>query len=99
MVPPQASTYPDAVIYGGSNKVPALTKLVKDKDEFTIGNDVHVRCVPLGTKAPHQSALRLTHPAGVLRRLATQRIPFLTILLTSPTIHTREVSSPATPSS
>lgn len=30
-------------IYGGSNKIPALTKLVNDKDEFSIGDHIHVR--------------------------------------------------------
>lgn len=31
-------------IYGGSSKIPKLTKLVKDKDEFTIGDNLHVKC-------------------------------------------------------
>jgi hydroxyacylglutathione hydrolase len=39
----QASTYRDAVIYGGSDKIPALTNLVKDNDEFTIGDNIHVK--------------------------------------------------------
>ncbi|KAN0075345.1 Beta-lactamase-like protein [Tylopilus felleus] len=41
----EASEYPGAPIYGGSTQVRALTKLVKDKDEFVIGDNVHVRCL------------------------------------------------------
>ncbi|RDB21332.1 Hydroxyacylglutathione hydrolase, mitochondrial [Hypsizygus marmoreus] len=40
-----AAKYPDVPIYGGSNKVPALTKLVKDKDEFTLGDNTHIKCL------------------------------------------------------
>jgi len=40
-----ASKYPNATIYGGSDKTPALTKLLHDKDEFSIGDHVHVRCL------------------------------------------------------
>lgn len=40
----QATAYPGAPIYGGSDKVKALSKLVKDKDGFNVGN-IHVRCV------------------------------------------------------
>jgi hydroxyacylglutathione hydrolase len=40
-----SSKYPDATIYGGSDKVPSLTHLVMDKDEFTVGNNVHVKCL------------------------------------------------------
>jgi hypothetical protein len=39
----QASKYPEATIYGGSDKVSCLTNLVKDKDEFTIGSNIHVK--------------------------------------------------------
>lgn len=39
----QASKYPGVTIYGGSNEVPALTKLLQDKDEFSIGDHIHVR--------------------------------------------------------
>jgi hypothetical protein len=39
----QASTYPDAVIYAGSNQAPAATKLVKDKDEFTLGKNIRIK--------------------------------------------------------
>ena len=31
----QAKLHPGVPIYGGSNKAPALTHIVKDKDEFT----------------------------------------------------------------
>ncbi|KAG6854939.1 hypothetical protein C0991_009762 [Blastosporella zonata] len=40
-----AAKYPDATIYGGSDKVPALSKLVKDTDEFTLGDNTHIRCL------------------------------------------------------
>ncbi|KAF8797872.1 hydroxyacylglutathione hydrolase [Phlegmacium glaucopus] len=40
-----ALKYPNAPIYGGSNRIPALTKLLKDKDEFYIGDHIHVRCL------------------------------------------------------
>ncbi|KAG9318259.1 beta-lactamase-like protein [Chiua virens] len=41
----QATAYPNAPIYGGSAQVPALTHLVKDKDEFTIADNIHVKCL------------------------------------------------------
>ncbi|KAI0053824.1 Metallo-hydrolase/oxidoreductase [Auriscalpium vulgare] len=40
-----ARTYPGVPIYGGSDKVPALTNLVKDKDEFTVGEALHVKAL------------------------------------------------------
>ncbi|KAF5330412.1 hypothetical protein D9619_005853 [Psilocybe cf. subviscida] len=40
-----ASRYPHVPIYGGSDKVSALTKLVKDKDEFTLGDNIQVKCL------------------------------------------------------
>ncbi|KAF7980784.1 hypothetical protein HWV62_36849 [Athelia sp. TMB] len=50
----EASKYsPDqAPIYGGSSKIPRLTKLVRDKDEFSIGNNLRVKCyaTPCNTK-------------------------------------------------
>ncbi|OSD01647.1 hydroxyacylglutathione hydrolase [Trametes coccinea BRFM310] len=39
-----AEAFPDAPIYGGSDKIPALTNPVKDKDEFNVAN-IHVRCL------------------------------------------------------
>jgi len=44
-----------APIYGGSDKIPALTNLVKDKDEFTIGRNIHIRSV-------YQPHLLFAHP-------------------------------------
>jgi hydroxyacylglutathione hydrolase len=41
----QIAKYPDVPIYGGSEAVLALTHLVKDKDEFKIGDDINVRCL------------------------------------------------------
>ncbi|KAG5645901.1 hypothetical protein DXG03_005048 [Asterophora parasitica] len=40
-----ATRFPGVPIYGGSDKVPALTTLVKDKDEFIIGDSTHVKCL------------------------------------------------------
>jgi len=40
-----ASTYPDAVIYAGSDKSPAANHFVKDKDEFTLGKNIRVKCL------------------------------------------------------
>ncbi|KAF8636545.1 hypothetical protein AX17_003357 [Amanita inopinata Kibby_2008] len=40
-----AHKYPAAPIYGGSDKIPALTNLVGDKDEFKVGENVHVKCL------------------------------------------------------
>ncbi|KAI0374752.1 hydroxyacylglutathione hydrolase [Pilatotrama ljubarskyi] len=65
-----AAAFPDAPIYGGSNKIPALTKLVKDKDEFDVGN-IHVKC--LATPCHTQdsicyhatSSAGASHPGGV----------------------------------
>jgi hypothetical protein len=39
----QAKIYPQTVIYGGSNKAPALTNLVKDKDEINFG-EINIKC-------------------------------------------------------
>lgn len=35
--------YPSAVVYGGSDQIPALNHLVKDKDEFDFGENIHVK--------------------------------------------------------
>ncbi|KAA1474881.1 Metallo-hydrolase/oxidoreductase [Dentipellis sp. KUC8613] len=40
-----AATYPGAPIYGGSQQIPALTNQVKDRSEFTVGKDIHVKCL------------------------------------------------------
>jgi len=45
-----ASKYPGVPIYGGIGRdgkveIPALTNLVKDDDEFTIGDHIHVKCI------------------------------------------------------
>lgn len=51
----QASKYTSdqAPIYGGSAKVPQLAKLLKDKDEFTIGDNLHVKFVLLTPSMVH----------------------------------------------
>ncbi|TFY60697.1 hypothetical protein EVJ58_g4974 [Rhodofomes roseus] len=65
-----ASAFPDAPIYGGSDKVPALTQLVKDKDEFKVGDGISVRC--LATPCHTQDSIcyyvtssASSHPGGV----------------------------------
>ncbi|KAI0747990.1 hydroxyacylglutathione hydrolase [Daedaleopsis nitida] len=65
----QATAYPDAPIYGGSDKISALTKQVKDKDEFNVAG-VHVRC--LATPCHTQDSICYyvsdstgSHPGGV----------------------------------
>ncbi|KAF9820171.1 hypothetical protein IEO21_01604 [Rhodonia placenta] len=66
----EATAYPGVPIYGGSDKVPALTKLVKDKDEFTVGSSVNVKC--LATPCHTQDSIcyyvtssSSSHPGGV----------------------------------
>jgi hydroxyacylglutathione hydrolase len=44
----QAAKFPSLPIYGGSNQIPALTKLVKDKEEFTLGENTLIRYLLLG---------------------------------------------------
>lgn len=44
----QAAKFPGVPIYGGSDQIPALTKLVKDKDEFTLGKNTLIRYLSLG---------------------------------------------------
>ncbi|CAE6417018.1 unnamed protein product [Rhizoctonia solani] len=39
------SIYPNASIYGGSDKIPALTHLVKDGDTFSVGDNIKVKCL------------------------------------------------------
>ncbi|EPQ58072.1 Metallo-hydrolase/oxidoreductase [Gloeophyllum trabeum ATCC 11539] len=39
-----AEAYPGAPIYGGSKQIPALTNLVKDKDEFKV-DSISVKCL------------------------------------------------------
>lgn len=39
----QNEKYPNAPIYGGSDKIPKLTHLLKDKDEFVVGENIRVR--------------------------------------------------------
>jgi len=65
-----SSRFPDAPIYGGSDKIPALTKLVKDKDEFTLG-DIHVKCLATPCHTQDSICYYVTdtvskkHPGGV----------------------------------
>ncbi|KAI0831164.1 hydroxyacylglutathione hydrolase [Trametes gibbosa] len=65
-----AAAFPDAPVYGGSDKIPALTKLVKDKDEFRIGN-IHIRCLATPCHTQDSICYYVTasagaaHPGGV----------------------------------
>ncbi|KZS99151.1 Metallo-hydrolase/oxidoreductase [Sistotremastrum niveocremeum HHB9708] len=40
-----AAKYPGTPVYGGSDAIPALTNLVKDGDQFKIGNNIDVKCL------------------------------------------------------
>jgi len=40
-----AREHTGVTVIGGSNAVPALTKKVADGDEFTVGEDIHVKCL------------------------------------------------------
>ncbi|KAJ7702345.1 hydroxyacylglutathione hydrolase [Mycena rosella] len=66
----KASTYPDAVIYAGSDKAPAATHLVKDKDELTLGTNIRIKCLatPCHTQDSicfHATDASSDHPGGV----------------------------------
>ncbi|KAG5342198.1 hypothetical protein C0989_004510 [Termitomyces sp. Mn162] len=66
-----AAKYPDATIFGGSDKVSALSKLVKDQDELLLGDNTHIRC--LATPCHTQDSIcyyvtdkaKPTQPGGV----------------------------------
>ncbi|KDR81451.1 hypothetical protein GALMADRAFT_239382 [Galerina marginata CBS 339.88] len=68
---PFASKYPKATIYGGSDKIPALTNLVKDKDEFAIGNNIRIKCLATGCHTQDSicyyvtDAVKDTQPGGI----------------------------------
>jgi len=65
-----AATYPGVPIYGGSKQVLAVTNIVKDKEEFTIG-EIAIKC--LATPCHTQdsicyyatSSAGAAHPGGV----------------------------------
>ncbi|KAJ3802371.1 beta-lactamase-like protein [Lentinula aff. detonsa] len=64
------SRFPGVPIYGGSDKIPALTNLVKDQDEFTLG-DIHVKCLATPCHTQDSICYHVTHavnkghPGGV----------------------------------
>jgi len=66
-----ASTYPDAVIYAGSDKAPAATKFVKDGDEFTLGKNIRIKCLATPCHTQDSICYHVTdasdaaHPGGV----------------------------------
>ncbi|KAK2467047.1 hypothetical protein APHAL10511_001305 [Amanita phalloides] len=63
---------PSAPIYGGSDKIPALTTLVKDKDEFTIGRNIRIRCLATPCHTQDSICYHITdsadssYPGGIL---------------------------------
>ncbi|KAK7693316.1 hypothetical protein QCA50_002883 [Cerrena zonata] len=64
-----AKTFPGIPIYGGSNKSPALTALVKDRDEFKVSS-INIRCLatPCHTQDSicyHVTSSDDSHPGGV----------------------------------
>ncbi|KAI0340479.1 hydroxyacylglutathione hydrolase [Trametopsis cervina] len=68
-----AAAYPGVPMYGGSNKAPALTNIVGDKDEFKITENIHVKCLatPCHTQdsicyyTTPSSTSSSKHPGGV----------------------------------
>ncbi|KZT11428.1 Metallo-hydrolase/oxidoreductase [Laetiporus sulphureus 93-53] len=40
-----ASAYPGVPIYGGSQQVKAVNKIAQDKEEFTVGDTIRVKCL------------------------------------------------------
>ncbi|KAF8894447.1 Metallo-hydrolase/oxidoreductase [Infundibulicybe gibba] len=64
----KAARFPEAPIYGGSDKIPALTKLVKDKDEFRVGENTQVKCLATPCHTQDSICYHVTgtgHPGGV----------------------------------
>ncbi|KAJ7090256.1 beta-lactamase-like protein [Mycena belliarum] len=67
----KASTYPDAVIYAGSDLSPAATRFVKDKDEFTLGANIRIKCLATPCHTQDSICFHATdasdpqHPGGV----------------------------------
>ncbi|EAU88359.2 hydroxyacylglutathione hydrolase [Coprinopsis cinerea okayama7 len=66
-----AQLYPGAPIYGGSDQVAAVNKIVKDNETFTFGDNITVRCLatPCHTRDSicfHVTdAVNKNHPGGV----------------------------------
>ncbi|KAJ7470306.1 hydroxyacylglutathione hydrolase [Mycena latifolia] len=66
-----ASTYPDAVIYAGSHLAPAATRFVKDKDEFSLGANIRIKCLATPCHTQDSICFHATdasdpqHPGGV----------------------------------
>jgi len=40
-----AAKFPGAPIYGGSEKVKAVTNILKDKDELKLGDNTYIKCL------------------------------------------------------
>ncbi|EKM55622.1 uncharacterized protein PHACADRAFT_256360 [Phanerochaete carnosa HHB-10118-sp] len=64
-----ADSFPNTPIYGGSNKAPALTNLVKDKDEITFGSItikcLHTPCHTQDSICYYVTSDDASHPGGV----------------------------------
>ncbi|KAG6874291.1 hypothetical protein C0995_001516 [Termitomyces sp. Mi166 len=63
----KAAKHPDATIYGGSDKVPALSKLVKDQDEFLLGDNTRIRCLATPCHTRDSICYYVTDKAGTTR--------------------------------
>ncbi|KAI0818709.1 beta-lactamase-like protein [Irpex lacteus] len=69
----EAAAFPGVPIYAGSNKAAAATNIVKDKDEFDITENIHVKCLhtPCHTQdsicyyTTPSSTSSSSHPGGV----------------------------------
>ncbi|KAJ3480322.1 hypothetical protein NLI96_g8432 [Meripilus lineatus] len=67
----QATAFPNAPIYGGSKKIPALTDLVKHNDAFCIAETIHVQCIATPCHTQDSICYHVTsasdpsHPGGV----------------------------------
>ncbi len=67
----KARLFPSVPIYGGSHQSPALTHLVKDGDQFTIGNTLNLKSVSFFFSFSDLPLIQLLRPGGLTRCVAT----------------------------
>ncbi|KAF9452881.1 hydroxyacylglutathione hydrolase [Macrolepiota fuliginosa MF-IS2] len=66
-----AKKYPGTPIYGGSHQVTAVSNIVKDKDEFKIGDNIQVKCLATPCHTQDSICYHVTdptdasHPGGI----------------------------------
>jgi len=66
-----SAKYPSAPIYGGSHQVTKVSNIVGDKDEFQIGENIHVKCLATPCHTQDSICYYVTdpkdssHPGGV----------------------------------